>query len=294
MMVYLAVVFTIPYENHLIHHCEPQVCALQNCTEMLANTTFEWTAKAGRSQCGGCDEDSAGCDGRDSGFPEAGWILPTNVAATAIFSLVFPFCGMLADKYGMFFILKIATLGSLVCALPAFMIMSQGTAAAYFFGLMLLAWGLALLGACLPTLLITAFDPEVRYTAVAVGYNTGQAIFGGLSPLLATAMVKGGGGSFGGDISPGSWYMLLVLFTAISVWVLGKRRSYAAFDDEDQQGAGRGAGSSAARAGGRAGIGGGGGGGKGGTGGTGGDDPVVTEGIAMVEMASGSGQQTMV
>jgi hypothetical protein len=70
------------------------VCSATNCTELLANMSHHDL----RAQCGFCEGESHGCDGRDAGFPEAPWIFPTNVAATAFLSFLFPFMGILGDK----------------------------------------------------------------------------------------------------------------------------------------------------------------------------------------------------
>jgi MFS family permease len=39
------------------------------------------------------------------------------------------------------------------------------------------------------------FPPQVRYTGISLAYQGAGAIFGGLSPLVATALVAGAGGA---------------------------------------------------------------------------------------------------
>lgn len=131
----------------------------------------------------------------------------------------------------MYKVMKVASIGSIICGIPAFMLMRIGNAASYFLGLAALDIWLAAFGACLPALLVTAFEPEVRYTAVAVGYNTAMAIFAGLGPIICTALVRGGGGSYGGDVSPGIVIMLLGVISLVAVIILGRKKvSYAQFD----------------------------------------------------------------
>ena len=49
---------------------------------------------------------------------------------------------------------------------------------------------LALYGSALPVWMVTSFPPEVRYTAVGMGYNLAQALLGGTAPLIATALIE--------------------------------------------------------------------------------------------------------
>jgi len=48
--------------------------------------------------------------------------------------------------------------------------------------------GLCMYGAPLPLVVCGAFPVETRFTAVAIAYNISQMIFGGFSPLIATAI----------------------------------------------------------------------------------------------------------
>lgn len=48
---------------------------------------------------------------------------------------------------------------------------------------------LSLYGAALPVWMVTSFPPEIRYTAVGIGYNFAQAFLGGTAPLIATALI---------------------------------------------------------------------------------------------------------
>ena len=48
--------------------------------------------------------------------------------------------------------------------------------------------GLCMYGAPLPLVVCGAFPVETRFTAVAIAYNISQMLFGGFSPLIATAI----------------------------------------------------------------------------------------------------------
>jgi len=59
--------------------------------------------------------------------------------------------------------------------------------------------------------LVELFPTKIRYTSMSLPYHIGNGWFGGMLPLLATAMV-----AFTGDIYYGLWYPIVVaLMTAI-------------------------------------------------------------------------------
>ena len=45
----------------------------------------------------------------------------------------------------------------------------------------------------LPVYIVEQFRSEIRYTAVAIAYNVAHAVFGGTTPLIATALVTATG-----------------------------------------------------------------------------------------------------
>ena len=42
----------------------------------------------------------------------------------------------------------------------------------------------------IPTLLVAAFPPAVRFSGISFAYNVAYAIFGGLTPLVVAGMMK--------------------------------------------------------------------------------------------------------
>jgi hypothetical protein len=53
--------------------------------------------------------------------------------------------------------------------------------------------------------LVELFPTKIRYTSMSLPYHIGNGWFGGMLPLLATAMV-----AFTGDIYYGLWYPIIV------------------------------------------------------------------------------------
>jgi hypothetical protein len=69
--------------------------------------------------------------------------------------------------------------------------------------------------------LVELFPPKVRYTSLSFPYHIGNGIFGGLLPLLATAIVAGTG-----DIYAGLWYPVAVAGLTVfigTIFLRGRR-----------------------------------------------------------------------
>jgi hypothetical protein len=61
--------------------------------------------------------------------------------------------------------------------------------------------------------LVEMFPTKIRYTSMSLPYHIGNGWFGGMLPLLATAMVAASG-----DIYYGLWYPIVV---ALMTFVIG-------------------------------------------------------------------------
>ena len=60
--------------------------------------------------------------------------------------------------------------------------------------------------------LVEMFPTKIRYTSMSLPYHIGNGWFGGLLPLLATAMVAASG-----DIYYGLWYPIVVALISVVV-----------------------------------------------------------------------------
>jgi len=102
--------------------------------------------------------------------------------------LLFPFAGWLSDRYGRRRIMTIGASGiALLSPLAMKLINASGHA---LIPQLTLGTFLALYGSPLCAFLIENFPAQSRLTSVAIGYNTSMAIAGGLSPSLATWLVR--------------------------------------------------------------------------------------------------------
>src|SRR5438477_9153391 len=63
--------------------------------------------------------------------------------------------------------------------------------------------------------LVELFPTKIRYTSMSLPYHIGNGWFGGMLPLLATAMVAASG-----DIYYGLWYPIIVALITVVVGAL--------------------------------------------------------------------------
>ena len=68
--------------------------------------------------------------------------------------------------------------------------------------------------------LVELFPTRIRYTSMSLPYHLGNGWFGGMLPLLATAMV-----AWSGDIYYGLWYPIIVALMTVVVGALCLRET---------------------------------------------------------------------
>ncbi|WP_189703228.1 MFS transporter [Streptomyces anandii] len=120
-------------------------------------------------------------------------VLGCVMAAVVVKGAFTPVAALLGDRYGR---RPLCLVGCAACALwmfPMVMLLATGAPLAMFAGFLgaLLAFVtmFGVIGAYLPEL----FEPRVRCTGAAVGYNLGGVLGGALTPIVATALSEGGG-----------------------------------------------------------------------------------------------------
>jgi MHS family proline/betaine transporter-like MFS transporter len=115
--------------------------------------------------------------------------------------------GWASDRYGRKPFLLSATLLGFFAAVPLFWIMLQPSLA--LVGQLGFVLIIGLYIAVHPALLVETAPPQIRCTAVALGYNLCVAVFGGLTPLTATWLVE----RTQNELSPG---LLIMAASAIA------------------------------------------------------------------------------
>lgn len=112
-----------------------------------------------------------------------------SVALFLSVCLLFPIAGVLSDSYGRKYIMTIGGLGLCILSPMLVMLIGQGYASLAFIAQMILGISLSFWGAPMMAWMMEAFDPKVRLTSIATGFNVAQATVGAITPALATYLV---------------------------------------------------------------------------------------------------------
>ena len=125
-------------------------------------------------------------------------------------SIAIIFFGFYSDKINRKGILLFGAISLLLLSYPLFYVILYCQDYYVWPALFTLNILFASLAACFAAMLPELFPVAIRYTGIAICYNIGAAVFGGITPLVATALIE----ITGMAISP-VWYLMLALLIGI-------------------------------------------------------------------------------
>ena len=133
-----------------------------------------------------------------------------NTVNLLFYSMLLIGVNLLSDSIGRRPILFIGSLGFVLFAYFIFARFAQQTTPDLITGLLIVS----LLSSCtiFPCVLVELFPTSVRYTGIAIAYNVGFAIFGGLTPLIATYLIK----TTHNVLAPSLYLMISALFCLLA------------------------------------------------------------------------------
>jgi MHS family proline/betaine transporter-like MFS transporter len=115
--------------------------------------------------------------------------LALSTITSAIVFGVTPIIGWSSDVFGRKPVMVITALAIALPALPLFALLNNGTTATTFIAMVALAIPAAAASAVFASAIPEQLATVGRFSGLAIGYNAATALFGGLSPLVASALV---------------------------------------------------------------------------------------------------------
>lgn len=141
--------------------------------------------------------------------------LRLNTGCMLILATLVPLAGLMADWVtprcvclGGFLLLALV-------AIPLFHVMQKSSAQVDLASQLLFVSLFALLEGAMPGYMVEVFPKEIRSTGLAICYNTAAALFGGTTPLVATALIA----RTGDKLAPAYYLTLACLVSAGALWV---------------------------------------------------------------------------
>lgn len=132
--------------------------------------------------------------------------LLSNSAAIAVLAALMPVMGRLCDRFGRKRMYLVGAVWLFVMAYPAFRLAGAGNFAAAFGGQVLLSVGIAVYCSALFVGMVELFPTAVRCRSHGISYNISVALFGGTTPLVATALI----GGTGNPVAPAFYAMAMI------------------------------------------------------------------------------------
>lgn len=117
-------------------------------------------------------------------------LLSLNTLNIFIFSVLLIFLGYLADKIGATKIITVGAVGLLLFSYLLFSLFQLHLFWVVVITTIICSAIASCVTSCFAPLLAEAYPTQVRYTGVALSYNLGFAFFGGLTPLITTALIE--------------------------------------------------------------------------------------------------------
>ena len=145
--------------------------------------------------------------------------LMVNTLAMILMIALMPVAGSAADRFGYKPVLIAAMLATAVLVYPLFVWIDTASLAAMVVAMIVFAVVNGFLQGPTPVALAAQFPVEIRFSAMAVGYNISLALFGGTAPLVATWLI-----SKTGNLASPAWYVAAIaVLSAVATLTLKGR-----------------------------------------------------------------------
>ncbi len=143
-------------------------------------------------------------------------MLLTISAGSVVYLVVAYLTGRVSDRIGAVRIFMVASVLSVLVPFAVFGLMDTGAVPAVLLAMLAMGLVLGLLVAVQAVIVSRAFSTDVRYTGASMSYQFGAVLGGGLTPLLAAAIL----GATGSSVWVAAYIAALALLSGVSVWFL--------------------------------------------------------------------------
>lgn len=139
-----------------------------------------------------------------------------NTCAMVVLIVMMPIAGLAADRWSYKTVLAGASLGLAIVVYPLFAWIDTAVIFAVIVAQIIFALLNGAIQGPMPFAMVSMFPVQIRYSAMALGYNTTLAIFGGTAPLVATWLIKETG-----NLAAPAWYLAVIaVVTAVATLLL--------------------------------------------------------------------------
>lgn len=119
-------------------------------------------------------------------------MLTCIMGAVVVKGALTPLAAVLGDRYGRRPMCLIGCAVTVLWMFPMVALLSTGEPLLIFFGFLVAMLAFVTMFAVIAAYLPELYEPRVRCTGAAVGYNLGGVVGGALTPIVATAVAQGG------------------------------------------------------------------------------------------------------
>ncbi|MBU2668076.1 MFS transporter [Actinoplanes bogorensis] len=158
--------------------------------------------------------------------------LIANAIALGVYAIMLSLAGLLGDLYGRKKIMVIGAVLVAALSIPAFLLVKTGTFGGAIGGQVLLSLTIPLIGAATYPYAVELFPTLGRYTAGAIGYNVGFALFGGTAPYVSQAIIGATGFTLTPAFLVGGFAVLVLL---LSPWIPNSEQARRRYESSSSE-----------------------------------------------------------
>ncbi len=149
--------------------------------------------------------------------PNSGSLALGTVAAVVAI-VVTPFFGLASDRFGRKPALAVLMAVFVFTIIPAYALLGGSSSGGAVFGVAFLAIPAAGWSAVAAAMVPEQFTGTSRFSGMAIGYNVATVLFGGLSPLIATALMS----STGINLAPAIYATVVIVVAGVPTLFLAR------------------------------------------------------------------------